>query len=83
MTVGNESIAATLHAASQKSTREVDWPRNLDRHEYPSEIFGRNVFTLKTLQQTLPKPVYALFLEQIKVRAAFQKSYLKKMRNVF
>ena len=47
--------------------RQVEWPMEGHRHAYPSEIFGRNVLTLKTLQETLPKTVYARFIQQIKV----------------
>jgi glutamine synthetase len=47
--------------------RHIQWPTNGARHQYPAEIFGQNVFTLKTLQQTLPKTVYARFIQQIKV----------------
>jgi hypothetical protein len=80
MAIANES---TLPTATPKSTREVSWPREMDRHEYPSEIFGRNVFTMKTLQQTLPKPVYARFVEQIKVRSAELKESYRSIFSQF
>ncbi|KAI8929747.1 glutamine synthetase type III N terminal-domain-containing protein [Entophlyctis helioformis] len=53
--------------------RTVEWPKTGSRPAYVSEIFGQNVFTLKTLQQTLPKPVYVRFLQQIKGRQVIDK----------
>jgi glutamine synthetase len=50
-----------------RGARSVDWPKLGHRSAYPSEVFGTNVFTLKKLEQTLPKPVYARFIQQIKV----------------
>jgi glutamine synthetase len=47
--------------------RHVEWPTTGHRNAYPSELFGSNVFGLKQLQEALPKPVYAKFLDQIKV----------------
>ncbi|TPX58403.1 glutamine synthetase [Spizellomyces sp. 'palustris'] len=52
----------------QRPGRNVDWPQNGNRPAYVSEIYGTNVFSLKNLQQTLPKPVYARFIQQIKGR---------------
>nr|KAJ3420758.1 hypothetical protein HK105_005290 [Polyrhizophydium stewartii] len=37
-----------------------------DNHVLVSEIFGQNVFTLKTLESVLPKPVFAHFVNQVK-----------------
>ncbi len=48
--------------------RSCEWPKASDgKNAYISDIFGTNVFTLKKLQQTLPKTVYARFIQQIKV----------------
>ncbi|KNC97555.1 uncharacterized protein SPPG_07029 [Spizellomyces punctatus DAOM BR117] len=52
----------------QRPGRSVDWPQTGNRPAYVSEIYGTNVFSLKNLQQTLPKPVYARFIQQIKGR---------------
>jgi hypothetical protein len=51
-----------------RPARSCEWPKASDgKNAYISEIFGNNVFTLKKLQQTLPKTVYARFIQQIKV----------------
>ena len=48
--------------------RNVEWPKNSKGDNlYISEIYGSNVFTLKKLQNSIPKPVYARFVQQIKV----------------
>ena len=60
-------IDATQTSVS-RAGRSVDWPKTGNRLATGSEIFGQNVFTLKTLQSALPKPVYARFIQQIKVR---------------
>ena len=50
------------------SARKADWPKTSNgSNQYISEIYGSNVFTLKKLQETLPKPVYNRFIEQQKV----------------
>ncbi|KAL2916198.1 hypothetical protein HK105_204289 [Polyrhizophydium stewartii] len=62
-------VSAALGAISHPA-RSVDWPTSSSgsRLAYSSEIFGQNVFTLKALQQTLPKPVFTRFVQQIKGR---------------
>ena len=62
-----EARIAAINENVSRPGRAVEWPTTQNRHSYPSEIFGTNVFTLKTLQQTLPKPVYGRFIQQIKV----------------
>ncbi|KAI8803814.1 glutamine synthetase type III N terminal-domain-containing protein [Cladochytrium replicatum] len=63
----NARIQAVL-ANSDKSARKVEWNKNGSRLSYVSELFGENVFTLAKLQLTLPKPVYARFIQQLKGR---------------
>jgi glutamine synthetase len=62
-----EARITAINDSVTRPARSVEWPKTGQRHSYPSEIFGQNVFTLKTLQQTLPKTVYARFIQQIKV----------------
>ena len=56
---------------SLRSSRQVQWPQADGKPKYISEIYGCNVFGLKTLQQTLPKTVYSRFIQQIKVSCFF------------
>ena len=63
-----EARQRVIAEALTRPTRNVEFPKHASgRPKYPSEIFGENVFTLRTLQFTLPKPVYAKFIQQIKV----------------
>ncbi|RKO97791.1 hypothetical protein CXG81DRAFT_11328 [Caulochytrium protostelioides] len=40
---------------------------------YPSETFGENVFSLSRLAETLPKPVFARFIQQVQGRTTLDK----------
>ncbi|KAJ3299542.1 hypothetical protein HK104_008518 [Borealophlyctis nickersoniae] len=65
------SQAARIEAVQDNVSRpgrSVDWPVNGNRLQYCSEVFAANVFGLKQLQQALPKPVFARFIQQIKGR---------------
>ncbi|KAI8325748.1 glutamine synthetase/guanido kinase [Martensiomyces pterosporus] len=54
-----------LMSAVSGQKREVQYPRKADgKPLYPSEIYGENVFTLKTMAKALPKPIFASFLKQ-------------------
>lgn len=65
-----------LQEAVNRSTRHVDWPKKegQNRLAYVSEIFGESVFSLSTLQKSLPKPVYARFIQQLKGRKSLDKA---------
>ncbi|RKP27977.1 glutamine synthetase type III N terminal-domain-containing protein [Syncephalis pseudoplumigaleata] len=41
---------------------------------YPSELYGRNVFTLKDMANALPKSVFASFLRQMRGRQTLDKA---------
>ncbi len=56
------------------SSRSIEWPKTGTRPAYTSEIFGSQVFSLQTLQKTLPKPVFSRFVQQIKGRQSLDKS---------
>ncbi|KAJ3324337.1 hypothetical protein HDV06_000376 [Boothiomyces sp. JEL0866] len=49
-----------------RPNRVAEWPKTGEKNSYISDIYGTNVFTLKKLQTTLPKSVYARFIEQLK-----------------
>ncbi|KAL7752665.1 hypothetical protein RI367_001667 [Sorochytrium milnesiophthora] len=53
--------------------RQVDYPKKDGKAMYPSDIFGQNVFGLKELQKSLPKPVFAQFMRQVKGRQTLDK----------
>jgi glutamine synthetase len=60
-------VTAVLDSVARPA-RTCEWPKTTDgKNAYISDIYGTNVFTLKKLQQTLPKTVYARFVQQIKV----------------
>ncbi|KAJ8323576.1 hypothetical protein O5D80_007886 [Batrachochytrium dendrobatidis] len=60
-------VNAVLNSTSQPG-RVVEWPSTGNRHSYCSEIYNTNVFTLKAMQESLPKPIYQKYLQQIKGR---------------
>jgi len=61
-------IQATNDVVSRPA-RKADWPKTPNgSNQYISDIYGSNVFTLKKLQATLPKPVYNRFIQQQKGR---------------
>lgn len=71
MSAVNARFNAILDSVN-KPGRSIEYPKlPSGRPKYTAEIFGENVFTLKTLQNTLPKPVYAKFIQQIKVWRVF------------
>ncbi|KAJ3189671.1 hypothetical protein HK101_008772 [Irineochytrium annulatum] len=53
--------------------RVLDWPQVRDRHAFPSEIFGTDVFGLQALSVSLPKPIYTRFLQQIQGRSSLDR----------
>ncbi|KAJ3090710.1 hypothetical protein HK102_002895 [Quaeritorhiza haematococci] len=57
----------------ERKSRQVEWPKHGDRPAYVSEIYGENVFSLQTLQKTLPKPVYARFIQQVQGRQSLDR----------
>ncbi|KAI9091736.1 glutamine synthetase type III N terminal-domain-containing protein [Phlyctochytrium arcticum] len=65
-------IGAVQESVSRPG-RNVEWPQTGNRPAYTSEIFGTNVFSLKNLQTTLPKPVYGRFIQQIKGRQSLDR----------
>ncbi|KAJ2005286.1 hypothetical protein H4R26_002043 [Coemansia thaxteri] len=66
---------SALVAAATGQKREIQYPRKADgRARYPSEIFGENVFTLKTMAKALPKPIFASFLKQRRGRQNLDKT---------
>jgi glutamine synthetase len=66
--------AQTQLESLSRPTRHVEWPKRGGRPAYLSEVFGESVFSLKTLQTTLPKPVYARFIQQISGRQSIDRS---------
>ncbi|KAI9005246.1 glutamine synthetase type III N terminal-domain-containing protein [Gaertneriomyces semiglobifer] len=70
------SQTARITAVQSSVSREgriVDWPQTGSRPAYVSEIYGTSVFGLKQLQASLPKPVYARFIQQIKGRQSLDR----------
>ena len=63
-----------LQDAVNRGTRNVEWPKVDNRLAYISEVYGESVFSLNTLQKTLPKPVYARFIQQIKGKQCLDKA---------
>ncbi|KAJ3184897.1 hypothetical protein HDU85_001587 [Gaertneriomyces sp. JEL0708] len=70
------SQTARITAVQSSVSREgrvVAWPQTGSRPAYVSEIYGTSVFGLKQLQASLPKPVYARFIQQIKGRQSLDR----------
>ncbi|KAI9506480.1 hypothetical protein GGI25_005552 [Coemansia spiralis] len=66
---------SALVSAATGEKREIQYPRKPDgKPKYPSEIFGENVFTLKTMAKALPKPIFASFLKQRRGRQNLDKT---------
>lgn len=59
-------IQTVLDSVTRPS-RTCPWPQTNGANSYISEIYGSNVFTLNKLQKTLPKTVYARFIQQQQV----------------
>ncbi|KAJ3111585.1 hypothetical protein HDU96_005549 [Phlyctochytrium bullatum] len=53
--------------------RTIDWIKVGHRNAFPSEVFGQDVFGLKQLATSLPKPVYQRFLQQIQGRQSIDR----------
>ncbi|KAG9307455.1 hypothetical protein G9A89_017285 [Geosiphon pyriformis] len=45
----------------RRPPRIIEFPKRDGKPIHTSEIFGQNVFSLKTLSETLPKPIYQQF----------------------
>ncbi|KAJ3011732.1 UNVERIFIED_CONTAM: hypothetical protein HDU68_001546, partial [Siphonaria sp. JEL0065] len=56
---------SALQENVERPARSVDWPQIGDRHMYPSEVFGIDVFDRKTMTTALPKPIYQRFCKQV------------------
>ncbi|KAJ2861467.1 hypothetical protein GGH94_004879 [Coemansia aciculifera] len=66
---------SALVAAATGQKREIQYPLKADgKPRYPSEIYGENVFTLKTMAKALPKPIFASFLKQRRGRQNLDKT---------
>ncbi|KAJ3097435.1 hypothetical protein HDU97_004883 [Phlyctochytrium planicorne] len=62
------SQAARISAIQEnvdRSNRTIEWAKEGHRNAFPSEVFGVDVFGLKQLSVSLPKPIYNRFLSQI------------------
>lgn len=66
-------INAVLENISRPG-RSVQWPQKDGKPKYISEIYGSNVFGLKRMQDSLPKTVYARFVQQIKGKQPLDKA---------
>ncbi|KNE63212.1 hypothetical protein AMAG_08360 [Allomyces macrogynus ATCC 38327] len=67
-------LEAKLGAVAN-APRHVDYPlAQSGRVQFPSELFGQNVFGLKELQKSLPKPVYAQYVKQMRGRQTLDKT---------
>ncbi|KAI3638297.1 hypothetical protein MIR68_003908 [Amoeboaphelidium protococcarum] len=67
-------ISAVLDQTS-RSARSVPYPKDSQgRPLTVSEVFAENVFTLKTMQQHLPKPVFNDFIHQMKGNKCLSKA---------
>ncbi|KAJ2231414.1 hypothetical protein H4R99_000982 [Coemansia sp. RSA 1722] len=72
---GYELRKSALVSASIAPKREIQYPHKPDgKPKYSSEIFGENVFTLKTMAKALPKPIFASFLKQRRGRQNLDKT---------
>ncbi|KAJ1784788.1 hypothetical protein LPJ77_001047 [Coemansia sp. RSA 2523] len=66
---------SALVKAATGEKREIEYPRKADgKARYPSEIYGENVFTLKTMAKALPKPIFSSFLKQRRGRQNLDKT---------
>ncbi|KAJ2450294.1 hypothetical protein EV183_004388 [Coemansia sp. RSA 2336] len=64
-----------LVKAATGEKREIEYPYKADgKPKYPSEIYGENVFTLKTMAKALPKPIFSSFLKQRRGRQNLDKT---------
>ncbi|KXS16211.1 glutamine synthetase/guanido kinase [Gonapodya prolifera JEL478] len=66
--------AESAIAQLDKPVRSVDFPQtSKGLPESLAAFYGQNVFTLKKMQETLPKPIYQRFLQQTKGRGNIDK----------
>ncbi|KAJ1865327.1 hypothetical protein LPJ73_000031 [Coemansia sp. RSA 2703] len=66
---------SALVTAASAPKREIQYPHKADgKPKYSSEIYGENVFTLKTMAKALPKPIFASFLKQRRGRQVLDKT---------
>ncbi|OMJ29693.1 Type-3 glutamine synthetase [Smittium culicis] len=64
-----------LISSYSKPKPVVEYPRRADgKFIYPSEIFGENVFSLKMMAKSLPKPIFSAFLKQRRGRQVLDKT---------
>lgn len=60
--IRTEAVKALL----ERVPRTITYPKDTDGHPLAlSEIFGSRVFGMKQLQETLPKPMFAAFMDQV------------------
>ncbi|OLY80937.1 Type-3 glutamine synthetase [Smittium mucronatum] len=73
--MSSSSRTNALIGSFNRSKPVVEYPRRADgRFVYPSEIFGENVFSLKMMAKSLPKPVFTAFLKQRRGRQVLDKT---------
>lgn len=58
-----------------RNQRSINYPSDPEskKPRYVSEIFAENVFTLKTMQKHLPKPIFAKFVGQLEGNKSLDK----------
>jgi len=64
----------TLLSTYDYPPRVVQFPTRDGKQVYTSEIFAQNVFSLRTLSNALPKPVYEQFVKQMRGRQVMDKN---------
>ncbi|OZJ01810.1 hypothetical protein BZG36_05163 [Bifiguratus adelaidae] len=64
--MSQEARIASIVAGIQGNPRHIEFPKDNGKPRYTSDIYGENVFSLKEMSRTLPKPVYQQFLRQIR-----------------
>ncbi|RHZ60412.1 hypothetical protein Glove_353g11 [Diversispora epigaea] len=57
-----------------RPVREVQIPQKNGGPMYTSEFFGSDVFSFKTLEKRLPKPIYQCFIKQMRGRKVMDKN---------
>ncbi|KAI8987917.1 hypothetical protein BDF20DRAFT_852838 [Mycotypha africana] len=56
-----------ISGAYGRANRKIEFPKNASgKHESMSDIFGTNVFSIKKMAKSLPKPVFENFRQQLK-----------------
>jgi glutamine synthetase len=71
-----ESRTGALLEQLSRNPRSINYPVNpsTGSPKYISEIFAENVFTLKQMQKSLPKPVFADFVKQMRGSKSIDKA---------